>query len=70
MTGRCRHPRQRVITLRDFSRRQVCSICGALVFKLAPQNWTDSELKVEAERRARMLANGWPLTPPDDEGAA
>jgi hypothetical protein len=59
----CRHRRQRIAVLRDFSREQRCADCGALVFRLPPANPTDDELLTEAERRRSMLANGWPLTP-------
>lgn len=60
MTARCRHPRQRIITLRDFNREQRCVYCGALIFRLPPANPTDAELLEQVKRR-RMLADGWPL---------
>lgn len=63
MTPTCRHPRQRIAVLRDFSREQRCADCGALVFRLPPANPTDAELFTEAERRRAMLAAGWPLSP-------
>ena len=61
MSGKCRHARQRIVVLPDFTRRQICEDCRALVFRLPPANPTDRELLAEAERRRAMLADGWPL---------
>jgi hypothetical protein len=56
----CRHIRQRVVTLRDFTRRQICSDCNTIVFRLPPANPSNSELLAESERRKRLLGTGRP----------
>jgi hypothetical protein len=41
----CRHLRQRILVLRDFNREQRCSDCNVLIFRLAPVNPTDDEIR-------------------------
>jgi hypothetical protein len=63
MTRPCRHLRQEIVVLRDFTREQRCCDCGAVVFRLPPANPSNAELRAEAERRRTLLAKGWPFVP-------